>query len=333
MSMESGRTSGFVRNTDLESLLSELEDLFKPSEAEALARATIPGRPVILVIGAPRSGTTLMLQWLAASGSLAYPTNLLSRFYHAPAMGARIHQLLANPKFAHRDELDGIAHPIHFDSDLGKTRGPLAPNEFWYFWRRFLPTTDIEPMGERVSDVDFAGLRKALAAMTGVFGKAMAMKGMMLQYDLETIGKQIPEAFFLHVQREPSANARSILDARRKFFGDPGRWYSAKPPNVELLLDREPEDQAAGQVLFTNARIRQGLDCLTAERYLRVPYETFCADPQETWSQLVDKLSSYGEALPEKHPFSQPFQATREARCDDEVKRAVDRMSRELHPH
>ena len=86
-------------------------------------------------------------------------------------------------------------------------------------------------------------------------------------------------------------------------------------------------------MLFTNARIRQGLDCLTAERYLRVPYETFCADPQETWSQLVDKLSSYGEALPEKHPFSQPFQATREARCDDEVKRAVDRMSRELHPH
>ena len=38
---------------------------------------------VVLVVGGPRSGSTVMMQWLASSGVFAYPSNLLSRFYRA----------------------------------------------------------------------------------------------------------------------------------------------------------------------------------------------------------------------------------------------------------
>ena len=45
-------------------------------------------------MGNPRSGTTLFIQWLGISGYLAYPTNLLSRFYGVPCIGAKIQLML-----------------------------------------------------------------------------------------------------------------------------------------------------------------------------------------------------------------------------------------------
>ena len=331
MSMKSGRTSRFERNADLERLLGELGELLKPAEELALERSPESSLPLVLIVGPPRSGTTLVMQWLAASGAFAYPTNLLSRFFHAPAVGARIQQLLADPRFAHRDELAGIAHELAFDSDLGKTQGPLAPNEFWYFWRRFLPTTDIEPLGAKLGDVDFQGLRTSLSALADVFGQPLAMKGMMVQYDIEAFARELPNSLFLHVEREACANTRSILDARTHFFGDPGQWYSAKPPEYEALKDLTPAQQVAGQVVYTNDCIRVALENLPEARSLHVPYERFCDDPASIWSVLVDIVASNGSTLPETHPSSATFKATRSSgpTLADDVQSAILELTQE----
>ncbi len=331
MSMESGRRRHFERNADLESLLRELGELLEPAEQLALERSPERSHPLILVVGPPRSGTTLVMQWLAASGAFAYPTNLLSRFFHAPAVGARIQQLLTDPRFAHRDELAGIVHELAFDSDLGKTQGPLSPNEFWYFWRRFLPTKDIEPLGAKLGDVDFQGLRTSLSALADVFGQPLAMKGMMVQYDIEAFARELPNALFLHVEREACANARSILDARTHFFGDSSQWYSAKPPEYDALKDLTPAQQVAGQVVYTNDCIRRALGNLPEARSLHIPYERFCSNPAGIWSFLVDKLAPHGDTLPEEHPSSATFKATRSSgpTLADDVQSAVLDLTQE----
>ena len=59
----------------------------------------------VFVVGALRSGTTLFTQWLATTGLTAYPTNLLSRFYGAPLVGAKIQQLLTDPPTLSRRNL------------------------------------------------------------------------------------------------------------------------------------------------------------------------------------------------------------------------------------
>ena len=65
-----------------------------------------------------------------------------------------------------RSELGGVGqrHPDRdggFVSELGKSRGWLAPNEFWYFWRRFLPFQDLDWLPDeelfRVVDQDLLG--------------------------------------------------------------------------------------------------------------------------------------------------------------------------------
>ena len=103
-SMNGVRTEKFKRNVDLEALLDELSVLLGPVENKILKHYASPQYPGLLIIGAPRSGTTLMLQWLAQTGKFVYPTNLLSRFYAAPYIGVKIQQLLTDPAYRFRDE-------------------------------------------------------------------------------------------------------------------------------------------------------------------------------------------------------------------------------------
>lgn len=137
---EYSRARDFRRSAEQESLLQGVNDLLAEAERRIIEDSAGPTKPLIFIVGAPRSGTTLMLQWLAASGRFAYPTNLLSRFFKAPYIGVRIQQLLTDPSLDYRGELFELTGTtIDWVSNAGKTRGVLQPHEFFYFWRRFFP--------------------------------------------------------------------------------------------------------------------------------------------------------------------------------------------------
>ena len=140
-SMDSGRTGRFRRNPELEKLLEEINNLLGPAEDEIAARFDRPRYPVVLVVGGPRSGSTLMMQWLARLGLFACPTNLLSRFYRAPFIGAKIQQLLADPIFGFRvpkhapgvppeimDPRATWSNPSDYDAQAGKLAGLFHEN-------------------------------------------------------------------------------------------------------------------------------------------------------------------------------------------------------------
>ena len=304
--MRHGRTPTFQRNEGLEALLPEVQRLLSPAHERILAERVGEGGPLLFIVGAPRSGTTLLLQWLAASGAIAYPSNLLSRFYGTPTVGALVHLLACDHRFQHGDELKLAGKAIEFRSDLGKTRGAAAPNEFWYFWRRFLPTVDIEPLGERVSEADFEGLRAELLALSAVMGAPFACKGMMIQYDLEAFAKRVPEARFVFCTREVKANADSLLRARERFFGDTSRWYSARPEGYEALVGLSPERQVEEQVKRTVSAIRSGLTAIDPQRWIEVPLEAFLSDSSATWTGVRTLVGDMAE-LPAVHPAGGPF--------------------------
>jgi len=322
--MRSNRQKPFQRNLKLETLLTEINSLLAPVEREVLTRYRMPHYPVILVVGAPRSGTTLMMQWLASTGQFAYPTNLLARFYGAPYIGARIQQLLTDPNYSFRDELEEFRQDFSFQSDLGKTRGVLAPNEFWYFWRRFFPNTEPRYLDEHeLAQVDRAGFAAELAALEDAFGRPWAMKGLILELNIPLLSSLLDKVLFLFVKRHPFYNIQSLLEARDRYFGDRQSWYSIKPREYEMLRSFPPIEQVAGQVYFTNNAIERGLAQIDPARSLTVGYESFCAEPSSVFSQIVDRFTQQGCPVDWPYIGPQRFHDTNQVRLTDREWRQI----------
>lgn len=326
----SKRKKAFRKNLQLEGFLNTINGALQGAEKQMLlsAEPNEPDYPIVFVMGPLRSGTTLFMQWLANSGLVAYPTNLLSRFYGAPIVGAHIQLLLTDPRYSFREEFYDIAHPIDFDSENGKTRGILAPNEFWYFWRRFLLFDDLDwmPDAELMRRVDHKTLIGELNALATLFEKPFALKAMILNYNIPFLDAVFNNALFIQIKRNPVTNVASILDARRRQLGSETEWYSFKIPEYHDLKDLDPISQCAGQLHYINKAVSKGMAGIGEKRKIIVQYEDFCKDPRRFFCDLKNKLG-----LPKPKTYAGPnhFKESRERNClnCDLIEKAIQKFN------
>jgi len=299
--MEHGRTSDYQRPKELEEQLAYFASLLGPIESREVARLPLGDEPIVYVMGCPRSGTTLVYQYLSATGLFAYPTNFLSRFYYAPYLGARLQRMLFDCDF--REEITAAIGDASFQSDLGKTKGPLAPHEFWYFWRRFFQFADTHQMSdEELAACDGAGFMRELRALQSVFARPLVLKGMILNWSLPYLAGLYEQSYFVIVQRDTAAAASSLLRARREFFGDEQNWYSFKPPGYDRVLDLSPPQQTAWQVVATNNGVAAGAAQVPAQRIISVRYEDFCENPRQLVEEITRRWDGETPQLAEELP-------------------------------
>jgi hypothetical protein len=324
--MQIEREHAFRRNERLEALLKEINEILEPAEERILARYGAPRYPVICIVGCARAGSTLMLQWFASMGKFAYPTNLLSRFYAAPAIGARIQQLLTDSRYRFRDEFDDCIKPVQFSSDLGKTKGTLAPNEFWYFWRRFFPYGEIQQLDkDGLAGVDTAKFLAELAALEAVFDKPFVVKALIINWNIPFLARILEKSLFIHIVRQPIYNAQSLLESREQYFGTIDEWYSFKPPEFVKLKECGPYEQVAGQVYCTNDAIRKGLDQINADRWMKVSYEEFCQNPATVFSGIREKLARQDCMVDGHYNGPEAFECKNQMRLSEEaVQQIID---------
>ncbi len=318
------RQRSHQRNENLERLLNELNGILGPAEEKIAEKYAQPKYPVVLVVGNPRSGSTLVLQWLAATGQFAYPSNLLARFYGALYIGAKVQLLLTDPTYDFNKELFDPGHEISFSSTLGKTRGALAPSEFWHFWRRFIPNSVPRYLHEEeekaIQGEEFAA---ELAAVESVFDKPFAMKAIILQYNLAVLSSFLEKALFLWIKRHPFYNIQSILKARENYFGTRDGWWSVKPREYDQLKDLDPFGQTAGQVHYTTCAIEEGLAQIEPRRSLTVSYEDFCRNPEQVYHQITDKLAEQGCEIDRNYTGPSEFRDSNQIRVSDDDRKAI----------
>jgi len=312
MLLSEDRTTKFRRNELLEKLLAEVNCDLQPAEKLlVMSSQKTKGMqyPLILVMGPLRSGTTLFTQWLANTGLVAYPTNLLSRFYQAPIIGAKIQLLLTDPRYNFRDELGEFIQKTEYRSENGKTKGVMAPNEFWYFWRRFLdePGRDVWTDNELRQRMDTRAMKAELVGMMEVFQKPFAAKGMLFNYNIPFLDSIFDRAIFVQIKRDPVTNVASVLEARKRQLGSESSWYSFEIPEYDFLKDLDPISQAAGQVHFINRAVTLGLSRVDESRKLEVRYEEFCQHPRKIFEQLKQKMG----ICEEKYLGPERFELTR----------------------
>ena len=331
--INASRTPAHQRNPGLEELLQGLNADLAQITCD---RTAVPHRPTLFLVGCARSGTTLALQWLSRLGAFAYPTNFISRFPAAPWVGARVQRMLTDPDCDFRGELtlDRPADPAPYTSHLGKTKGLLAPHEFWYWWRRFLPAAETHFLTDaQLETIDARGMAAELAAWQDVDDRPLVLKALIMNGNLPWLAAAVPGSIFVHVTRDPLLNSQSLLEARREFHGDTSAWYSFRPAQYAALRDLPPAEQVAGQIHVTETAIRDGLASIAPERQLTVAYEDLCADPRTVYGRLQEIMTAQGWALPAAYQGPASFPVSCEWRLDSDETAALEQAWRAYPDH
>lgn len=233
--------------------------------------------PPLFVVGAPRSGTTVVFQEVLATFELGYFPNRAKKRPHAcvsRALGARW-------RF----------QPC-WSSSYGVIPGPWAPSDGWEIFLRWFPEYPGEgPVRrERLHE-----LCTIVRLYERIFRAPFANKNNANTTRIPELAELFPRALFLHVRRDPEDTVASLLEARRRHGVPPGRWWGAAPPGLRAPTS-ELELCVAG-TLGVERAARAALAELAPERSFTVRYEEFCDDPSQATDWVASAFAAAGVSL------------------------------------
>jgi LPS sulfotransferase NodH len=300
------RQGPYAKDPSDEGFLEQLNEYLRPRELELYREREI-AHPFVFVVGLPRSGTTLLSQLLAYCLDAGYVNNFAARFWLAPVHGIRLARLIA-----------GDADPVSFQSDYARTRSLLDIHEWGYFWRHWLRKhtfDDVVRAREREGEIDWPGLRRTLANVQHELRGALVAKNMLGVYHMPKLREVLEQVVFVHVERDPLDVCVSILDARRKYYGDPATWWSYVPVEYPLLEGREAWEQIAGQVHYLGRYLERELEKVGEDGVVRVTYEQMVREPRAVLDAVGTRS---GTAIAQQPPDAFPFRTHEDRAVDKE---------------
>ena len=237
------------------------------SSPETLVTPNSPAENVF-VVGAPRSGTTLLLQMIVAALDIGYVSNLAASFWMRPEAG-----VLLSRKWLDRPTL-------RTNSNYGQTEGPEQPHEFGGFWRRVLGYQAMEQAEH--PDVDWAQVELELDRIGAAWQRPVVYKVFQLYWHLAEFHRRRPSRW-IWVQRDPIANAASLLRLMER--RDCG-FTSAVPESVAEYETSERWQQATVQVFCLHRWLQGQWDQLDSDSKLIVALSDLQTNPSRVMNEV-----------------------------------------------
>ncbi len=235
-----------------------------------------PDPPVgrnVFVVGAPRSGTTLLTQMVSCAFDIGYINNVAASWWQSPAAGVvYANRLVTERRFA------GV-------SNFGGTSGPAEPHEFGGFWRNKLGYRDM--LQQESHDPDWDGLLRSLDQIGQAWeGRSVLFKVFQLVWHLQEIHQRRPETKWIWVQRDLPSNAQSL----RKLIELRGEtWTSAVPLKaIREFSDASDLERSVAQIVFYCEWLEQQFAAIPSSAVLRVQLSDLAAEPRQQLQRVGD---------------------------------------------
>lgn len=282
------------------------------AEIPALRRHA--GRPLlhqpIFIIGAPRSGSTILYQALTNAYDVAYFDNVACIFHRNPLAGFALSRLMF-----------GSRPHDNFTSTHGTTSGGHAPSECGGFWYRWLPRDRHFVDDMDVDDETVRHIRKEISALTNQTRKPLLFKNMNAGQRLRLLRRCFPNAKFIYIKRDPVFVVDSILRVRDARRTPAHQLWSIKPRGYEGILKLPEVEMVAQQVTRIELQIEQDAGLFAPSSFRRVRYS-------ELSPELVAGLAAFIGARPRPGGRLPQFRMDNVASLDpvrrSEIERALD---------
>jgi hypothetical protein len=217
----------------------------------------------VFIIGAPRTGSTILYQILTRNLPVAYVNNLVGIGKYTFYINFLINRIV----------FKGRSHNSN-KSQFGDTLidGLNAPHEAGDFWLRFLPKKKDYISMDEVKSIDTGMLRKSITAVTNYLDQPILFKNLNAGMRINLIKSVFPEAKFLLIKRDPFYTVQSILLARKKLGINAGEWWSVKPPDFRDYLNMTEVGMVVRQVFDIEMQILNDLKGVVDETNYKILY-------------------------------------------------------------
>ena len=280
----------YSKSKSEEIFFKELNDILQNASFSPIQSAIpVDDLPLIYIIGAPRSGTTLLYQLIARHLSVGYINNLIARFWQRPSVGIR----LSRANF-----LDQQRHEILLESAYGRSPDIVGPHEFSYFWQDWLDYFDEETGTYQARPdemIDKQGLKNVLEnEILAVFETATVFKYQRAGFYARLLTHLHPKSLFIYIKREEEATVRSILASRKRIHGTYEQWWSLKPSRFPFEnLGKDPVKDVVMQVQNIHSDFEKQLSHQDVN-VLHIHYEELCEAPHQTLSTISGAVNDMG---------------------------------------
>ena len=275
-------------------LATPVDLLLSRFERRLTARGDDAGAsPILLVVGGPRAGTTLVFQVLARHLEVSSTTNVVDVFPRSPIVASRLFGALGSQ--------DSDSPLSAFYGNTAPFRGP---NDAFEIWNRWLGP-DRYQASDALTPEAIANMRAFFAAWAAAAGRPLINKNTRNTGVMGMLAEALPTAHFIVVERDPLYMAQSLVFAREVVQGDrsEGWGFGAHTEQSDVFVS------VAEQVADVSRIVARETEKVGPDRLTRVGYESFCADPGAVVAGIGDRLGIAYEAsgIP-------PLSASREVR-------------------
>jgi len=268
--------------------------------------------PQLFILGLPRSGTTLVYQYIVHRTHVAYFTNGVGNYPVCPCTTVLI------------QKMSNLPYHSDFKSHYGKVSGSMSPREAGSFWGWFFDLNayqDLDNMDLKTVE----RLRRTVSCIQALFdGAPFVNKNVKHMLRIDALSKIFSKSHFLVIERDIKDVGISLLRGRKDLFGDYSSWLSVQPKNYEQLKGLDPVDQVVGQIKELRACMNKDLNKLDQKRVHRISYEEFCKNPD----YVIDLIPEVFNNVKKKNGEVISFQVQKEIASNEMELRVLDRLNR-----
>jgi len=232
-----------------------------------LAEPTSDIKP-IFILGAPRTGSTLLYQAVSSLFDLPYISNLTNNnFADFPIIGLALQR--------------GVNVDISWNSQFGKTDGEFQPSEGSAVMSRWFggghPSQDVSTRILEGQEEHFLSTLTSVEALYN--GRPLLIKNAWNCFRVSYLINTLPNARFIWIRRDIVDAAVSDLEARYLTKGTASDWNSATPSKWYELKKLPPHMQAVENQFEFNNAIRDALSKSQTTQASEIWYEDIIRAP------------------------------------------------------
>lgn len=270
------------------SFISPILKIWEKKYIKQFADMPLKHQP-IFIIGAPRTGSTILYQTITNQFDVLYIDNLVSKFYRNLFFGF----WLSNKIFKQK------AHNC-FKSEFGDTAqyGLRAPSECGEFWYRWLPKDRHFIDYEDFDDDMVKEIRSEISAVINFFDKPIVINNNNIALRIRLIQRVFPEARYIVIDREPFFVAQSLLFAREICCGNRNIWWSMMPKNYAEIKEESFFKQVVLQHYYINKLMYSDLKELIDSRFcIIINYSELAHKKNKILLDVKDAICYYNDRI------------------------------------